>query len=61
MRVASDSTVVMARLRPGDTGLGERDDVEVAFDRVRAAVGAEDDRHGTRRRGRRLRAIAQGN
>ena len=40
-RVAELGTVVAARLRPGDTGLGERDveDVEVAIDRVRAAVG----------------------
>lgn len=40
-RVAELGTVVAARLRPGDTGLGVRDveDVEVAIDRVRAAVG----------------------
>jgi len=40
-RVAELDTIVAARLRPGDTGLGERDieDVEMAIDRVRAAVG----------------------
>lgn len=41
VRVAELGTVVGARLRPGDTGLGERDaeDVEIAIDRVREAVG----------------------
>jgi hypothetical protein len=40
-RVAQSGTIVGARLRPGDTGLGELDveDVEQWLDRTRAAVG----------------------
>jgi hypothetical protein len=40
-RVAQTGTVVGARLRPGDTGLGEADveDIAMSVDRVRAAVG----------------------
>jgi hypothetical protein len=40
-RVAQSNTVVGARLRPGDTGLGEADidDIVTSIDRVRAAVG----------------------
>ena len=42
-RLAETDTIVAARLRPGDTGLGEADieDVEVAIDRVREAVGPD--------------------
>ena len=40
-RVAQTGTIVGARLRPGDTGLGEADveDIVMAIDRVRDAVG----------------------
>lgn len=40
-RVAQTGTIVGARLRPGDTGLGEADveDIAMSVDRVRAAVG----------------------
>jgi hypothetical protein len=40
-RIAQSGTIVGARLRPGDTGLGELDaeDVEQWLDRTRAAVG----------------------
>jgi hypothetical protein len=41
-RVAQSGTIIGARLRPGDTGLGELDveDVEQWLDRVRGAVGS---------------------
>jgi hypothetical protein len=40
-RVAQTGTIVGARLRPGDTGLGEADveDIVTSIDRVRAATG----------------------
>ena len=56
-RVAQTGTIVGARLRPGDTGLGELDveDVEQWLDRTRAAVGTRDAHHRAHRCGRRLR------
>jgi len=43
MRIAETDTVLCARLRPGDTGLGEADieDVRMGIERVRAALGPD--------------------